>query len=155
VCAADFSLIVGHLYKMGPDDILRRCVMEAERPLILTEAHEGITGGHSAGKVTVQKVLRVGLWWPTLHKDAKDYSRVCDVCQRVGKPSIRDEMPLAPQLTLQAFDKWAIDFIGPINPPGKRTGERYIITTIEYLTRWEKARAVKDCSATTVCALHI
>jgi hypothetical protein len=44
----------------------------------------------------MQKVLRVVLWWPTLHKDAKDYSRACDVCQRVGKPSIRDEMLLAP-----------------------------------------------------------
>jgi hypothetical protein len=42
VCAADFSLIAGQLYKMGPDEILRRCVMEAERPLILAEAHEGI-----------------------------------------------------------------------------------------------------------------
>jgi hypothetical protein len=30
VRAADFSLIVGQLYKMGPDEILRRCVMEAE-----------------------------------------------------------------------------------------------------------------------------
>jgi hypothetical protein len=30
VRAADFSLIAGHLYKMGPDEILRRCIMEAE-----------------------------------------------------------------------------------------------------------------------------
>jgi transposase InsO family protein len=52
-------------------------------------------------------------------------------------------------MTLQAFEKWAIDFMGPINPPGKCTGERYIITMTEYLTRWAKARAVKDCSATT------
>jgi hypothetical protein len=38
---------------------------------------------------------------------------------------------------------------GPINPPRKHTGARYIITVIEYLTIWTKARAVKDCSATT------
>jgi hypothetical protein len=37
VHAADFSLIAGQLYKMGPDEILRRCVMEEERPLILVE----------------------------------------------------------------------------------------------------------------------
>ena len=55
-------------------------------------------------------------------------------------------------MNLQTFEKWAIDFVGPINPPGKRTGARYIITAIEYLTRWVKARAIKDCSATTnVC----
>jgi len=30
VRVADFSLIVGQLYKMGPDEILRRCVMEIE-----------------------------------------------------------------------------------------------------------------------------
>jgi hypothetical protein len=134
---------------MGPDEILRRCVMEAERPLILVEAHEGIAGGHYAGKTTVQKVLRVGLWWPTLHIDAKDYYIAYDVCQRVGKLSKRDEMLLAPQLTLQAFEKWAIDFVGTINPPGKHTGARYIITATEYLTRWAEERSIKDCSATT------
>jgi hypothetical protein len=30
VRVAYFSLIVGQLYKMGPDEILRRCVMESE-----------------------------------------------------------------------------------------------------------------------------
>jgi hypothetical protein len=40
--------------------------------------------------------------------------------------------------------------VGPINPLGKKTGARYIITMIEYLTRWAEARAVKEYSATTV-----
>jgi hypothetical protein len=57
----DFSFIVGQLYKMGSDEILRRCVMEAKRPLILVEAHEGIARGHYAGKEIAWKVLRVGL----------------------------------------------------------------------------------------------
>jgi hypothetical protein len=52
VHAANSSLIARQLYKMGPDEILRRCVMEAKRPLILTEYHEGIVGGHYAGKET-------------------------------------------------------------------------------------------------------
>ena len=39
--------------------------------------------------------------------------------------------------------------MGPINPLGKHTRERYIITAIEYLTRWDEARAIKDYSATT------
>jgi hypothetical protein len=129
VCTTDFSLIVGQLYKMGPDKILRRCVMEAEWPLILVESLEGIVEGHYVRKSIAQKVLRAGLWWPTLHKDAKEYYKVCDVCQQVGKPSKRDEMSLAPHLTLKEFEKWAINFMGPINPLGKCIGSRYMITT--------------------------
>jgi hypothetical protein len=51
VKAADYQLNAGHLYNMGANNILRRCVLEHERPRILVEAHEGIDGGHYAGKI--------------------------------------------------------------------------------------------------------
>ena len=105
VRAADFLFIVGHLYKMGLDEILLRYVLEHERQSILAEAHGGVTGGHYVGKSTVQKILRAGLWWPIVHKDAKELCQACDVCQRTRKPSRRDEIPLVPQVTLQASNK--------------------------------------------------
>jgi transposase InsO family protein len=50
---------------------------------------------------------------------------------------------------LQAFEKWVVDFIGLINPPAKHSKERYIITTTNYLTRWDEAEVVQDFSTTT------
>ena len=59
-------------------------------------------------------------------------------------------MPLQLQMALQTFNKWAIDFVGPINPPRKKTCGRYIITATDYVTRWAEAQEVRDFTAETV-----
>ena len=58
-------------------------------------------------------------------------------------------MPLVPQVTLQPFEKWAMDFVGPINPPGKRTSVQYIITATKYMSRWVEAALVVYCTTGT------
>jgi hypothetical protein len=50
VKATDYQLISGNLYKMGVDGILRHCVLEHKRPIILEEVHDVIVGGHYAGR---------------------------------------------------------------------------------------------------------
>ena len=49
-----------------------------------------------------------------------------------------------PSLT---FEIWAIDFIAPFSIPTKRSGARYIITTVEYVTNWAEAELVNTCSS--------
>jgi len=68
----------------------------------------------------------------------------------MGRPSRRDELPLNPQVSLQRFENWAIDFVGPISPLGKTIGAHYLITVIEYLTRWVEAKPTKDCTGATI-----
>jgi hypothetical protein len=47
-------------------------VLNNERPMILLKEHEEILG-HCKGREKAQKIFCTGLWWPTLHKDAKEY----------------------------------------------------------------------------------
>eukprot|EP00253_Pinus_taeda_P027851 PITA_27851 len=148
-----FSVIVGYLYKMGSSEILRCYVLEFEWNSILIEAHGGAAGGHYAGKETTQKILHTGFWWPTLHKDSKAYWKACDACQRKSMPSRRDELPLNAQVSLQPFEKWAIDFVGPIQPPRKKMSAWYIINAMEHLMRWVEAQPIKDCTGEKIAKL--
>ena len=77
--------IWGNLFKLGPDQTLRRCVREEEVFDILLTYHDGPCGGHFAEKRATFKVLQAGYYWPTLHQDVKKYIRQCDRYQRMGK----------------------------------------------------------------------
>lgn len=76
-----FTIIVGQLYKMGADEVLRRYVSEHERHVVLAKAHDGVVGGHYSRKSKMQNILRVGLWWKTLHTDAHNYFKACNKCR--------------------------------------------------------------------------
>jgi hypothetical protein len=103
--------------------------------MILTKEHDGIVGGHYAEKTTTQKILHPGLWWSILHEYAKEQFQNRNIYQRVGRPLQRDEIPLNPQVTLQEFDKWIVDFVRLINQPYRRTRSMYIITMTNYMKR--------------------
>ena len=53
---------------------------KADVPNLLREFHEGFCGGHFAGRVTVEKILAAGYYWPIMFKDTFDYCKRCEVC---------------------------------------------------------------------------
>ncbi|RVW58665.1 putative mitochondrial protein, partial [Vitis vinifera] len=57
--------------------------------------------------------LQSGFCWPSLFKDAHTMCRSCDRCQRLGKLTRRNQMPMNPILIVDLFDVWGIDFMGP------------------------------------------
>ncbi|GJS24604.1 reverse transcriptase domain-containing protein [Tanacetum coccineum] len=73
--------------------VIRRCVSGQEAFDILKACHSGPTGGHYGANYTAKKVFDSGFYWPTIYKDAHDFVTQCDICQRQGKISQRDEMP--------------------------------------------------------------
>nr|GEW33176.1 reverse transcriptase domain-containing protein [Tanacetum cinerariifolium] len=81
------------LFKIYADQVIRRCVHGQETIDILKACYYGPTGGHHDLNYTAKKVFDSGFYWPTIYRDAQDLVKSCDVCQRQGKISQRDEMP--------------------------------------------------------------
>jgi len=58
----------------------------------------------------------------------------------MGKHVLSYEMPLQPQVLIEPFEKLALDFVRPINPPSRQ--KRYILICADYVTKWTEAKAL-------------
>nr|GEV01600.1 reverse transcriptase domain-containing protein [Tanacetum cinerariifolium] len=89
--------------EMDKHGIIRCCVHGKEAFDILKACHEGPSGGHHGANLTAKKVFDAGFFWPSIYRDAHEMIKTCDICQRQGKISQRDEMP---QNTVDYLSKW-------------------------------------------------
>ena len=121
------------LFKYYADQIIRKCVPKEEQQGILSHCHESACGGHFASQKIAMKVLQSGFSWSSLFKDAHTMCRSCDRCQRLGKLTRRNQMPMNPILIVDLFDVWDIDFMGPFS---MSFGNSYILVRVYYVSKW-------------------
>ncbi|GJW99005.1 reverse transcriptase domain-containing protein [Tanacetum coccineum] len=115
---------------------------------ILTECHQGPTGGHHGPSYTAKKVFGSGFFWPSIYKDAHTLVKSCDACQRQGTISFKNEMPQQIIQVCESFDVWGIDFImGPF-PLSK--GNKYILVAIDYVLKLVEEKALSTNDARVV-----
>ncbi|CAM8987500.1 unnamed protein product [Rhodiola kirilowii] len=136
-----------YLWKIGADQILRRCIPDNEIASVISFCHEFACGGHFGPRRTVRKILDSGFFWPNLFRDAYEKCKKCDKCQRVGNVSARNEMPQVPILVNDVFDIWGIDFMGPFPVS---CGYTYILVAVDYVSKWVEAKATRCDDAKTV-----
>ena len=89
-----FAFINDQLYKRDKDNQLRTCAKKVEYISILKQAHAGLAKGHFSVKTIAKAILMLGIWWPTLIGDAKEFFKSCDLYRRAKKLIRRDNMPL-------------------------------------------------------------
>ncbi|MCO5584218.1 hypothetical protein L7F22_038142 [Adiantum nelumboides] len=145
--AYKYKLIGDVLYMLGADLVLRRVPWKEELYKVLEENHEGACGGHFALKNTLHKILQEGYVWPCLQKDVYHWCRSCKRCQSFGKRVLKPELRKT-ILAYDVFEKWGIDAVGPL--PITSRGRNYILTAVDYLSRWAEAKAVRQITAKDV-----
>ncbi|GKA66021.1 reverse transcriptase domain-containing protein [Tanacetum coccineum] len=143
-----FAIINGMLYKksfLGP---WLRCVGPSQANYVLREIHEGSCSMHAGTRSVVAKALRIGYYWPTMHKDAMALIKACQECQ-VHKPVPRNpQKKLNPITSLWPFYKWGIDIAGPFpEGPGK---VKFLIVAMDYFTKWIEATPVATITGNQV-----
>ena len=70
------------LYKRSFSRPYLLCILPKALELLLEELHEGICGSHTGGRSIAHRAITQGYWWPNMQKEALEYAKKCNQCQR-------------------------------------------------------------------------
>ncbi|GKA32938.1 reverse transcriptase domain-containing protein [Tanacetum coccineum] len=146
--ARQYELLEGVLYRWSFLKPWLRCVGPLQANYVIREIHEGSCSMHAGLRFVIAKAMRLGYYWPTMHRDARDMIRTCNDCQ-IHRPVPRNpQQPLTPITAPWPFYKWGIDIAGPFpEGPGK---VKFLIVAMDYFTKWIEAKAVATITGNQV-----
>ncbi|GJU45873.1 reverse transcriptase domain-containing protein [Tanacetum coccineum] len=73
--ARQYELLEGVLYKRSFLKPWLRCVGPLQAKYVIREIHEGSCSMHAGPRFVVAKAMRLGYYWPTMHRDAREMIR--------------------------------------------------------------------------------
>ena len=117
------------------------------REKIMKVAHESLASGHMGINNTITKI-QTQFFWPGLSGDVSRFCRSCEICQKTIDKGRVPKAPLGRMPIMEVpFQRIAVDLVGPFKPASER-GHRWILTVIDYATRYPEAIPLK--STTTI-----
>ena len=138
-----------HSYVNGGKSLKQVLVPVQLRNRITEIVPGSIMGGHMGVKKTVDKIQNA-FYWPGIQGDVIRYCKSCDVCQKTVNKGSVPKVPLEKMpLIDKPFKRVAIDLVKPIGPPSE-DGHRYILTLVDFATRYLEAVPLKNIDTETV-----
>ena len=128
-------------FTKGNKDTLQLVIPEGFREKVLRLAHETLMSGHLGIKKTLDRVVSE-FFWPGVCGDVARFCKSCDICQRTIQKGRVTKVPLGKMPLIDTpFKRVAVDIVGPIEPRSDKKS-RYILTMIDYATRYPEAVAL-------------
>ena len=136
----------GFLYRRvqskGKQKVVKQLLVPQKlRTKVLKLAHKTLLGGHLGIQQTLDRVMS-SFYWPCLQSEVNLFCRSCDLCQKTTPKGRVPHVPLNKiPLIDTPFQRVAIDLVGPFSPITERRN-RYILTMVDYATRYPEAIAL-------------
>ena len=118
------------------------CVHPDATELILEELHEGICGSHTGGRSLSHRAITQGYWWLNMQKEAQEYVKKCDQCQRFTPNIHQQGGNLNPLSSPWPFVQWGLDILGPF--PKATGNKRFLLVGTDYFTKWVETEALAN-----------
>lgn len=130
------------LYKRSYSGPYLLCLAPEAAESMLEELHEGICGSHTGGRSLAHRAITQGYWWPNMQREAHEYVRKCDQCQRFAPNIHQPGGTLNPLSSPWPFAQWGLDIVGPFP---KATGNRkFLLVGTDYFTKWVEAEPLAN-----------
>ena len=122
-------------------------VPQRHRRHVYEEAHCSPLAGHFGFKKVKAKIER-NFYWPGMCRDLKEWTKSCSTCQK-GNKTKTTKAPLIPLPVISTpWTRIAFDVVGPL--PRSRNGYKYILSCIDFGSRFPEAIPLRRVDAVTV-----
>ena len=101
------------LYKCSFSGSYLLCIHLEASKLLFEKLHEGICGSHTKGRSIAYRAINQGYWWPNMQKEALEYTKKCDQCQRFAPNTHKPGGFMNPLSNSWPFAQWGLDIVGP------------------------------------------
>lgn len=114
---------------------------------VLQTVHGAPGSGHSGVAKTLCR-FRQGIYWGQHQRDVEDFFHRCDSCTARKGPTERLHAQLQQFPVGCPMERVRIDVLGPF--PRTDKGKRYVLTAMDYFTKWPEAYSLPDQEAETI-----
>ncbi|XP_026830978.1 uncharacterized protein LOC113563519, partial [Ooceraea biroi] len=126
---------------------------DSDKARIIAENHSTAIGGHKGVTKTYNRI-KYKYFWPRLKRDVQEFIRDCRDCQLKKLVRVKTRQPMILTDTPgNAFDKISMDIMGPL--PVTRTGNSYILTIQDLLTKYSLAIPLKHATAVDIAEAFV
>ena len=135
----NYQVVDGTLYYKKNDDLYLKVIYKDEdKKDIINRAHEV---GHEGAEKTAQRILN-SYYWPGIWNDVRMWVKSCHKCQLCRPRPLPNHSEDIITPVERPFVRVGLDIIGPL--PITKQGNSYIITLVDYFTKWVEAKAIPN-----------